>query len=409
MSEFSPIEFHKIQAPPDAAFTCARCTDCCRNFTVGLSSAEAERLSGLYPSAVEPVEDHDPAGVRFRLKHAPDGACVLLDGNACRVHADHGEAAKPAVCRRFPYFLFERGEKAFLHLSRFCPTVYNARGATGEALLRAASENGGQSKPIRTGEIRIAGRVGMTEESYREFETELLALLSDDRWSLDDALGGGLILVHKFIAESPHSPAAPLDRDPINLVMSWIAGRSPSFPLYKYVMASVITTIERSPQAMPGLAAKARRKIEDLTRFRRILFWSGTLALRTLRVVVPMRGMYGIGWPRRDTPDLTPVRSLISSHIRRGILLEARDVEWAYHLLLGAYAAIKFYARASASSAERDRLIPSDIRAAVRIVEENLLLHRSLIGRPLDERYVTTVFRKFLFHPSYPGSMIYSS
>ncbi|MEM9702252.1 MAG: hypothetical protein AAF907_07400, partial [Planctomycetota bacterium] len=70
---------------------------------------------------------------RFRLNHAPDGACAFLrpDG-LCAVHKEHGEATKPLACRVYPYAFHPSKKGATVSLRFSCPTVAANGGAAVE-------------------------------------------------------------------------------------------------------------------------------------------------------------------------------------------------------------------------------------------------------------------------------------
>lgn len=414
-----------MELAPDAAFSCHQCNRCCRgSWIIGVTTQEVERLRSLYPS-IEPVDGDagERGGVRYaRLARRPDGACVFLDPGGCRIHAEHGEFAKPAVCRKFPFAVFDVGGARYLHLSRVCPSVYAQKGESGDGLAAAAARSAGPAPapaplPDR---IALAGTVALTWDEYRELEGRIEDLLRDERWPLDDAMAAVGILIRRwadgaraFSGGSGALPggAAPAggagDRDEaMELVLEAIARRDPMVGLHRYVLATVVTVIESRREGR----AWSREATADMARYLRILLARGRERLagrvREEGPIEPeLRRIGAMPWPRRHDPSLEPVRSLLASHIRRKILVTTGpDIEFAWHLLLVAYAVLKFYARAAAVAAGRDRLIPSDIEEAVRVVEFHLLLHPQHLP-PLQDRFLGGWFRKFLFHPAFPSSM----
>jgi Fe-S-cluster containining protein len=434
-----------LAIPPGEAFSCRRCNRCCRGpWVIGITAAEADRLRKLYPE-IEPT-----AGVEilkgetlYAMRRTSDGAagaggaCVYLDPDGCRIQKDHGAAAKPAVCHRFPYFPRAIAGGVYVHLSRMCPTVYDAKGKAGEALAADVLAAYPDLKPGPALEkVRFAGSAEISWEEYRGFEDQLAALIMDDRWSLDDAVASGYWLIQRVARnEAPGragvgacAPFEPRSRsgdeasnspvlrqaqdergrkdpglDPIvDLVMTSIAKRNPMLGLYRYVMAATVTVIESER----GRTGRFEAWKGDMSLYGRLLFRRGIARLRSIEAPVDLRRLPEVAWPRRNRPDLSPVRRYLVSHLRHKLLLQAPDVEYAYNLLIGAYATIKFYARASAVSAGRERMIAEDVRRGVEIVEYNLLLHRPLEGAALEKRLVRGWFRKFLFHPAYASSMI---
>ena len=91
-------------------FSCRRCGDCCREFPVALTPAEAERYEArdwtdVLGAPAHVVTTHRIGGEVTRLlARKRDGSCVFLDDDsACRMHAALGEAEKPLTCRVFPF------------------------------------------------------------------------------------------------------------------------------------------------------------------------------------------------------------------------------------------------------------------------------------------------------------------
>ena len=94
-------------------FTCKQCADCCRNFPVSLTPAEAERyderdwtdLLGVPGPAYTTQRGLGGRRVHY-LRRRRDGACIFLgDDNLCGIHGKYGEHDKPLVCRVFPHHI----------------------------------------------------------------------------------------------------------------------------------------------------------------------------------------------------------------------------------------------------------------------------------------------------------------
>src|SRR5262245_6463957 len=111
---------------------CQGCSACCRQYHVSVSPEEMKRIEAQ-GWADEPDLRGVPLFVRsggwfsgssYRLNHRSDGACVFLGpDNRCRIHARHGAAAKPLVCRIYPYSLVPAGDHWQLGLRFACPSA----------------------------------------------------------------------------------------------------------------------------------------------------------------------------------------------------------------------------------------------------------------------------------------------
>ncbi|HEX6985253.1 MAG TPA: YkgJ family cysteine cluster protein, partial [Planctomycetaceae bacterium] len=92
-----------LELPVLQRWGCHNCGGCCRRHLIEITDEERSRI-------LSQGWEGDPAlaGVRtvvplarwpkkrWRLNHTADGSCVFLDDRGlCRIHAKHGEAAKP--------------------------------------------------------------------------------------------------------------------------------------------------------------------------------------------------------------------------------------------------------------------------------------------------------------------------
>ena len=116
---FFEAELAAVRAYPGAGlaavvreigFACDGCARCCTrrsNDHVFLLEADVDRLREVAPSALVPAPDPELADREGRLyvsgyalAATPAGDCVFLEGGRCREYA-----ARPAICRVYPYML----------------------------------------------------------------------------------------------------------------------------------------------------------------------------------------------------------------------------------------------------------------------------------------------------------------
>ena len=142
-----------LRLPTIQNWACRSCAGCCREHLIEVTAGERDRIAGQgwdpaeLPGGREPVV---PLGgghptkrllgrwgrkpSRWRLNHAPDGACVFLrDDGLCGIHAKFGEAAKPLACRVYPYAFHPDGKAVTVSLRFSCPTVAANVGPSVEA------------------------------------------------------------------------------------------------------------------------------------------------------------------------------------------------------------------------------------------------------------------------------------
>lgn len=89
-----------MQVRKGARYRCFGDGLCCTDIhAIGaLTRTEVKRLNLLYPGE---VHRNEQLGEMVVTPH--DGGCAHLGEDGCRIHRTHGMAAKPGVCRRFPY------------------------------------------------------------------------------------------------------------------------------------------------------------------------------------------------------------------------------------------------------------------------------------------------------------------
>ena len=184
----------EIVFPPEVRFSCSGCGDCCRGWHVMLGPGEAERLEALdwrdapdladiSPGAPVPGE---PRSGRMSLARRADGACVYLGSeNQCRIHETFGEAAKPLLCRLYPFGFFAVGERVAVDVSFACRAVSRDQG---EPLSRRVPEWTRllQDTPVAQKPHKFSKKYDVSGELLWELEHHLVSILSDESLSLLD-------------------------------------------------------------------------------------------------------------------------------------------------------------------------------------------------------------------------------
>lgn len=131
----------KLHVIADQRFTCASCTQCCRDWHVQLTQEDAKRIGELPWPASDPL--HGAAVIEqvkgdAVIKLQPDGACSFLnaDNGRCRIHEQFGYESKPVGCRLFPYQISPTFAGEATVTGRFdCPTIRKNQGAPFDAAV----------------------------------------------------------------------------------------------------------------------------------------------------------------------------------------------------------------------------------------------------------------------------------
>ena len=132
-----------IRIPPVVErWDCHGCGRCCRAVIVPLSEADLARLESQHwdqhPDfrGVRVVVRQGLGKKRYRLALSAQNQCVFLTAQGrCRIHELHGEAAKPLLCRMFPFQLVSLEGYSLVTLRRHCPSAAADLGRTLEEQL----------------------------------------------------------------------------------------------------------------------------------------------------------------------------------------------------------------------------------------------------------------------------------
>lgn len=392
----------KLLLAEHVVFTCQNSGACCRNdWLIGVDDVSYERLRGVDWPAVDPalparekfarLSAPLPGGERMTFARAPGGGCVFLAADErCSIHRHLGAAAKPQVCREFPYSFVQTPDGVAVGVSFACTAV---RAHQGQALADQEDEIRGVlagSTRVRTlpDPIVLYSSVDITWEQYRPLEAALLDILGHDEASLPVALLAGSALISLCVAltqveararresrpatETLVGGLAQLRADRYRKLLAIAADarypRRPSLtplaPLYTWLEFS------RRPLSRLGLVAALYR---NYFRFRR--------ARGLLPDVITGGAPFDVQAVQRvrfDTarPEIDGfLREYWSHVVVRKTLTPMHGVFRGYQTMLALYAFMKWAAKLTALRGGRSTVTAADIRGAVRLVEQRFVLH----------------------------------
>ena len=108
-----------LPLPDNVVFTCQNSGACCRSdWLIGVDAVSHARLRDVAWPTLDPALGPGekfvplafplPSGERLTFARNPAGSCVFLTSDTrCSIHRHLGAAAKPQVCREFPYHFVE--------------------------------------------------------------------------------------------------------------------------------------------------------------------------------------------------------------------------------------------------------------------------------------------------------------
>jgi Fe-S-cluster containining protein len=388
--------------PDNVVFTCQQSGACCRSdWLIGVDDAAHARLRDVT------WERHDPAlgagqsfvplpfplpgGERLTFARRPSGACVFLTGDArCGIHRHLGAAAKPQVCREFPYHFVHTPDGVAVGVSFACTAVRAHHGAPLPAQrdeVRAVLS--GSTRVERLPEVlTLFGSIDLGWEDYRPIETALLDLLAHTEQPLPVALLAGSALLSLCIGltqiaararragQTPPATLAgglsELRAEGYRRLLDIAAGaRYPRRPSLTY-LAPAYTWLQcsRGRLSRPALLLNLYR---NYLRFRRA---RGRVPdAITGGEPFELEGVLGVRFDAGAPGVDVFLREYWSHVVFRKTLTPMHGVFRGYQTLLALYSFMKLAARLHAWRAGRPAAALSDVQEAVRLVERAFVLH----------------------------------
>jgi len=195
--------------PDGVVFTCQSSGACCRSdWLIGVDEASHARLRGVDWTAHDPALPRTgafvplpfplPSGERVTFARRADGACVFLTADTrCAIHRHRGAAAKPQVCREFPYHFVETPDGVAVGVSFACTAVRAHQGASLPAQadeIRAVLAGSTRVETLPAA-LTLFGAVDLDWSAYRPIEAALLRLIGDSGHPLPVGLLAGSALL----------------------------------------------------------------------------------------------------------------------------------------------------------------------------------------------------------------------
>ena len=388
--------------PEGVVFTCQNSGACCRSdWLIGVDDTAHARLRDVDWTAHDPALPKAdafvplpfplPSGERVTFARRPDGACVFLTADArCGIHRHRGAAAKPQVCREFPYHFVETPDGVAVGVSFACTAVRAHQGAS----LPAQAEEiravlAGSARVERLPEaLTLFGAMDVGWDVYRPIEAALLHLLGSRRDPLPVGLLAGSALLSLCIGltqlevrarrEGRAAPAtlagglAELAAGDYRKLLDIAAGaRYPRRPALTY-LAPLYTWQEMSRRRLTRLPLllslyrnyfrfrRQRGRLPDAITGGEPFELAETLAVR-----------FDLRAP--GVEDF--LREYWSHVVFRKTLTPMHGIFRGYQTLLALYSFAKLAARRHAARAGRSVTTLDDVKEAVRLVERAFVLH----------------------------------
>ena len=213
-----PSDDAAVSAPPSfvvpesARYECLRCGDSCRGWRIALGPGESDRIQALdWSGRAEELVGARVVrgrGKRAALAQRPDGSCVFLgDRQQCVIHEHFGAAAKPLVCRLYPFGFLPVGDRIAVDVSFACRAVANDHGPLVRERIPEWASLLGDSEPGPPSH-RFSKKYVVEPALLWELEFRLVALLEDESRSLLERVRAVSEYVRLALTADPSTPAA---------------------------------------------------------------------------------------------------------------------------------------------------------------------------------------------------------
>jgi Fe-S-cluster containining protein len=411
--------------PDDVVYTCQNSGACCRNdWLIGVDDASHQRLLNIEWKKVVPgMSTGEPfvglseplaGGERLTFRRKADGACVFLEsGEKCGIHSHIGYAAKPQICREFPYYFVDTPDGVAVGVSFACTAVRGHHG-------RSLAEQEAEVRDVLAGSYRV-GEIGdsivlysgtdITWQEYRPIEAALLDLLAPGDHPLAHSLIAGSVLINLVVslAQVARRGGAPAP----DAAQALAQLRDERYARLYDVAAKVRYPRRASDAHLAPLYAWLRLSTQKVSRVTLVAaLYADYFRFRKRRGRVP--DLITGGEPL-DVAAVARIR-VASEPATDGLLREYwRHVIWrktltpmhgvfrGYHMLLALHAFTRWAARVAAWRAGRPAADARDVNAAVRLVEQRFVLHAQFASlfaiSPVLTIFADRMFRQPSFVP----------
>ncbi len=380
----------ELAVPDGQKYSCRMCGGCCRWWRIEVTPAERDRLLAHDWASESPrlegikLFEETKARDRWegRIQTALlDGQCVFLEGDGlCLIHKTLGLDAKPAGCRRFPVRLAVTPGGILMGADYACQAVILNLGEPFEELAGGIREQLawrglGMAQTSAT-EIESALIPGMALPwpAYMEVESALLEILGKAGYLVTTRLAAAGELLSAMAID--WSGRRVVERDDAQKWLSKERGRDYSRPflaakashspvsLAVSSLAPAIGNLEvpHSPASPMGSAAIGYAMA--------VAAEEGVLYLSTLDATVDLSAAGRVACDMDDAKFDDYLRRFLGSYVMRKSLLDSPDLKAGWEYLVTCFNLVQWYARASASLAERHQVGLDDLIAGIQVVEK---------------------------------------
>lgn len=189
-----------LRFAPGFSFACTGCGGCCHAQNIG--PVDAEVVAAVQSSKEPAIEAlHEQYGSLFRRVREEDGAtaqlcrlgatgCAFLrDDQGCTIHGSLGSAAKPSLCRLFPYVFIQTPDGVDVSVLLECRD-YTAAKAAGQGVAADPAALEAEIRPLLglpgaiaplPARIPIAPNMDVSWQDYRAWEEQAIGIISSWR------------------------------------------------------------------------------------------------------------------------------------------------------------------------------------------------------------------------------------
>jgi len=412
--------------PAGVVFTCQNSGACCRSdWLIGVDEASHADLEDVdwarhdpaIPSGPKfhPLPFALPSGETLTFARKPCGECVFLTADTrCAIHAHLGYRRKPQVCKEFPYSFVETPEGVAVGVSFACTAVRAHHG-------RTLAEQEGEVREVVAGSRRVRrlpdpislhARLEVTWDEYKALEAAWLDLLARSDLPVPLALIAGSVLVTLAVGlKRSQALAEQAGREPGETLAGGLAALAGE----RYARVVAIAANARYPKR-PSLTYLAplytwlEFSQRPMSRFRLVgTLYANFLKFRHGRGAVRDVTGGGSAALERVQPVAFAADGEIDGFLReywshvlfRKTLTPMHGVFRGYQTMLALYGFTKWVAKLHAARAGRARCDLTDLKEAVRLVEQRLIIHARFVDLFDVSPFLTALVDRLYRQPAF--------
>ena len=387
-----------LRIPAFVNYDCQLCGWCCHQYDITFSTADYERLSKFEWGKLEPeklggkewaapLRDSSTPD-QYRLRYAPDGACVFLNGKYCLMHKHVGELGKTLGCCVYPFTFAGTPTGVYVGCRFSCKAMAYGLGEPiqrrREFLAKQLALCAASRHVPRYGDtVVFEGRKTLPWSDYLAFEESLIRIFLRD----DLPLARRLFMAHKMADVLRQAKLERVRGDKfkelIAILETGLAGEAESEPLpgqagrlQRMLFRQFCFLFQRrygGSYRELGFFGKLGARLRSFQTGAQFTFAAGAARLIAMDGLVPLRKVERMAPQPLDSADELAISRFLAAKLygkqHFGKLFFGYPLLPGLEFLFLSAGAVMWYARARALARGDSATTSEDVHEAIRYVD----------------------------------------